>query len=253
MKKYLKHAVCYGCIIPLILIQACSWGKIQTKNYYIINYTPVSKVPVYSQRPYPFLLQIGNFEVQRIFNRQNILYRFSPHQIQYYELQQWAVRPDYMIKDMIFKHIRAANLLNRVGIDFFENKPDYRIEGTVEALEKLDSGDVFYGHLAMSFKMLRMQDGKQVWEYSFDERKQIYQPEMMYTVRGISSILQNQMDIVISQLDSLFLSLKTGAPVKVPVTEVPPDSTVQKEQKPEDLDESSFEIVPEKREKPEKK
>ena len=86
-----------------VMIAGCSMGKIQTKNYYILSYTPALQLAQESQRPYDFSLQVARFEVQRIFNRQNILYRFSPHQIQYYELQQWAVRPDDMITDVVFK------------------------------------------------------------------------------------------------------------------------------------------------------
>lgn len=232
-----------------VVFLSCSWGKIQTKNYYLISYTPASPAPATSQRPYRFALQVGRFEVQRIFNRQNILYRYSSHQIQYYELQHWAVRPDYMITDMVFKHLEASNLTNRVGIDFFETRPDFKIEGMVDALEKLDAGDLFFAHLAMSLKMVRVSDGAQIWAYSFDERKQVYQQEIVYTVRGLSSILQNQMEIVISQLDSLFLSMETGIqpPRSDIIREEPAEESVKETSTSEDLDESSFEIIPEKK------
>ena len=240
-KHLLKCVVIFG----FSLVLACSMGKIQVKNYYIISYTPVSAIPAVSKRPYPFSIQIGRFEVQRIFNRQNILYRFSSHQIQYYEFNHWAVRPDYMLTDMVFKHLEASKLANRVGIDFFETRPDYRIEGIVEALEKLDAGDMFFAHLAMSFKMLRIDDGIQVWEYSFDQRKQVFQEDMVYTVRGLSSILQAHMDVVVSQLDSLFLALEEGPPEEIAPSEVFLKEPSKIESSSEDLDESEFEIIPE--------
>ncbi|MFC1539053.1 ABC-type transport auxiliary lipoprotein family protein [Candidatus Latescibacterota bacterium] len=241
MKKYIrKLAFLFG----IALIMACSWGKIPTRNYYIISYNPIPKAPVNSKRPYPYAIQIGRFDVQRIFNRQNILYRYSPNQIQYYELQQWAVRPDYMIEDMVFKHFEASNLTNRVGIDFFDSPPNFRIEGSVEALEKLDAGDLFYAHLAMSFKMLRISDGSQVWDYSFDQRRQVYQPEMVYTIRGLSSILQSQLDFAVNQIDSLFYSMQPGMKneslIKKTIPEKKPESST------EGVDESDFEIIREK-------
>ena len=61
--------------------------------------------------------------------------------------------------------------------------------------------------------MLRVEDGAQIWEYSFDERKQVYQPEMVYTVQKMSEIFQTQMDVVVSQLDSLFLLIDSGVPL----------------------------------------
>ena len=250
MKKYGLILVIF---IGITSILACSIGRIQTRNYYILSYTPVSKTPVTSKRPYSHSLQIGRFEVQRIFNRQNILYRYSPNQIQYYELQQWAVRPDDMITDMVFKHLEASGLTNRVGIDFFESRPDFRIEGTVEALEKLDAGDIYFAHLAMSLKMLNVKNGEQVWEYSFDQRKQVFQDEMVYTIRGLSSILQAQMDVVLTQLDLLFLAMETGSPQDIVNSTESSEKTTETESTSEDLDESAFEIIHEKNREQEEK
>ena len=247
MKK--RHLI-FGIVGVLALAAAlisCSFrSSLPTKNYYILQYKPVITVPANSQRPYSCALQVGNFDVQPIFNRQNILYRFSPHQIQYYEVEQWAVRPDQMVTNLAFKHLEASGLTNRVGIDFFDMRPDYRIEGMIEAIEKYDAGDVFYAHLAMSMKMLRIEDGAQVWEYAYDQRKQVYQPEMVYTVQALSTVFQTHMDIAIGQLDSLFLSTHTGTPFRdKPVLAVPQESA-QTDSSEVGIDESGFEIIPEK-------
>jgi len=245
-KVDIVQSLTWTAVIVILFFIACSWDTVPTRQYYSINYMPVSNVPAASQRPYPYALQVGRFEVQRIFNRQNIIYRFSPNQIQYYELERWAVRPDYMIKDMVFKHLETSQLTNRVSIEFLDTKPDYRIEGTVEALEKFDAGDLFFAHLAMGFKLFRVSDGTQVWSYLFDQRKRVYSKEMIQTVRMLSSILQAEMNVVVSQLDSLFLTMETGKPLitvdeSVPTPSAPADSTGS------DIDESAFEIIPEKK------
>ena len=241
----------FVCLAAAALAMSCSMvvTEVQTRNYYILNYTPATRLSASSQRPYKYSLQVGPFEVQRIFNRQNIVYRYSPHQIQYYELQQWAVRPDQMFSDIIVKHLETINLTNRIGVDFFDQRPDYRLEGVVEALEKFDAGDIYFAHLAMSFDLIRVADGSRVWDYSFDERRQVFQQEMVYTVRSLSNILQSQLDVVATQLDSLFFRLQTGKPLQ---PAIPSDISEPSEQPSvqvpgEGIDESAFEIIPEKR------
>ena len=250
LKNFLKkNGLKFSGAIGIIFIMACSFGSVQVRDYYLISYKPVSIPTAGSKRPYPFALQVGRIEIQRIFNRQNILYRFSPNQIQYYEFQHWAVRPDFMITDMVLKHLGASNITNRVDIDFLETRPDFRLDGMLDALEKYDAGDLFFAHLAMSFKLFNVSNGSQIWDYSFDERKQVFQQEMVYTVRGLSSILQNQMDIVVSQLDSLFLSMDSGQPFKIQekvITGETPEKPDSEKTSPDDLDESLFEIIPEK-------
>jgi ABC-type uncharacterized transport system auxiliary subunit len=233
-----------GCIFSSLF----GGGKLPTRNYYIITYTPTPKIPVTSKRPYPYTLQIGRFVVQRIYNRQNITYRFSPNQIQYYDLQMWAVRPDNMISDIVLKDFQVSMLTNRVGFDFLDTKPDFRLDGNVEAIEKYDAVDLFYAHLAMTMKLINVKDGSQVWTYSFDERKRVYGKEMVHTVTALSSIVQSHMDAAITSLDSLFLSFdKTSPHVVVEKGSVsqpaPPDSSSSREK----IDESGFEIIPEKK------
>ena len=218
-------------------------SSIPIKNYYIINYPPIVTVLPGSQRPYPYALQVGEFEIQAIFNRQNIVYRFSPHQIQYYELEQWAVKPNQMITNLVLKHFEASGLANHIGIDFFDIRPDFRIEGMVEAIEKYDAGDVFYAHLAMSMKLIRTSDGNQVWEHTFDQRRQVYHPEMIYTVQSLSSIFQSEMDSVVSQLDSLFLVMSTGKTLPGTPVETAPLKPVVADSTGVRIDESGFEII----------
>ena len=232
----------------LVLTAACSLmsGSIPTRQYYIINYTPNTSFSAASLHPYPYALHVGRFEVQRIFNRQNIIYRFSPNQIQYYEIERWAVRPDEMIKDMVFKHFETSQLTNRVSLDFLDSQPDFRIEGTVEALEKYDAGDLFYAHLAMTFKMIRVNDGEQIWNYSFDRRRQVYSKEMVHTVAGLSAIFQSEMDVVVGQLDSLFYSIDMGTPL-VRESVLGSQKSAGEDSTKSGVDESAFEIIPEKK------
>lgn len=83
-------------VIPFSLL-SCGFfgGKIPTRNYYILSALPSTQTAV--RKSHPYSLQVDRCDVQRIFSRQNIVYRFSANRIQYYEYQQWAVRPDYMI------------------------------------------------------------------------------------------------------------------------------------------------------------
>jgi ABC-type uncharacterized transport system auxiliary subunit len=231
----------FGCSI-------ISGNTVQTRSYYILSYMPAPAIPGYSLHPYKYSLQVGPIQVQRIYNRQNILYRYSPQQLQYYDLQQWAVRPDQMFIDVIQKHLESIPLTNRISTDFVDQRPDYRLEGMVGALEKYDAGDLFFAHMAMTFTLVRVEDGTQIWDYSFDQRRQVFQPEMVYTVRGLSAILQSELDTIAVQLDSLFYSFQTGqAPPAVTPEPAPGTPAVQAGPSSDTVDPSTFEIIPENR------
>lgn len=216
------------------------------RNYYTIDYIPSAPAAAASQLPYPYALQVGHFDVERATNRQNIVFRYSPHQLQYYERERWAVRPDDMIRDMVFKHLNAARLTNHLALSFPDTRPDFRLDGMVEALERLDAGDLFFSHMAMSLKLIRIETGDEVWSYSFDRRRRVHSGDMVRTVQGLSDILQTEMNVAITQLDSIFLAASMGQPL-MPAAPAPSVSHAQRDPAAEGevpgLDESAFEII----------
>jgi ABC-type uncharacterized transport system auxiliary subunit len=250
MKSTVIHRIalvllCAG-MVPLLSCGILG-GNLPSRNYYELKIvtSPASNTPSEPGDHYPFSLQIQQFDVQRIYSRQNIVYRYTPWELRWYEYQQWAVRPDYMITDLVYKYFESEGLFNRVGTEFLENRPDFRLEGTIDAIERLDSGDLIFGHLGMSLKMVRIADGQQVWEYSFDERKQVYQTEMQYTVIALSQIMQTQLNIVSSQIDSLLASMVGGTPRRSAPTRIGEPSPAPKDTTGAKAASPGYEIIPE--------
>lgn len=241
-----RAAVRAVALLPVAIL-AAGCGALKTpslvRNYYTLDYTPRFSAPAGSQRPYPFTLEVGRLEVERAANRQNIVYRYSPHQLQYYERERWAVRPEDMIRDMIYRHLEEAGLTKGLALELIDRRPDFRLEGTVDALERLDAGDLFYSHMAMTFKLVQTDTGEQVWTYAFDRRRRVPTGEMVRSVQALSDIFQSEMNIVATQLDSLFLAASTGRPLEPSATATARPAPPEPEPEGPALDESSFEII----------
>jgi hypothetical protein len=154
-----------------------------------------------------------------------------------------------MITAVVIKHLTTANLFAIVGTRFLDRRPDYYMNGEVTALERYDSGDVWYAHVAMTLRLIDAQDGTQIWQYSFDERRRVLQPEMVYTVNAISDLMEMHVDRAIRQLDRLCLENSPhGRLVRQAQTTQPPEpSEPAEEPNRVPLDEDSYTIVPGKR------
>ena len=102
----------------------------------------------------------------------------------------------------------------------------------------------------MTIKVVNIASANEVWSYSFDQRRQVYSADMVQTVRALSDIFQSQMNVVVGQLDSLFLAESTGLTMDDTSTQIP-RIIEQRPDAPADsakikIDESSFEIIREK-------
>jgi len=189
--------------LGLSLWIACSKPP-PSRHYYTIDYLPRPIRLEGSGRPYPFKVQLKRFEVLRMYDRSQIVFRYSPNELKYYLYKNWAMKPGDMIMDRVEAHLLSANLFEELRREFLDTYPDYRLEGTVDALEKYDGGDLFFAHLAMTFRLVRQKDRKEIWRYAFDKRKKVYEPDMVYTVIALREILETEMIHVIRELDRIF-------------------------------------------------
>ncbi len=96
-KKIFLYVQLFAALSAAAYFMSCGFlgTTIPIRTYYLIDYTPQFKIPPGSQRPYPVSMEIDRFRVERIFNNEKIVYRFNPLELQYYEYENWAVRPEY--------------------------------------------------------------------------------------------------------------------------------------------------------------
>ncbi|MBN1602388.1 MAG: membrane integrity-associated transporter subunit PqiC [Chitinispirillaceae bacterium] len=186
-------------IVPLFV---CTCGKVPVKQYFILNYLPSSERNRISQGPYPFIIRVREFNIEEAYNRPQIVYRQSPFSIQYYVYRVWAVKPERMITDLIYKHLITSNLVGTVVRRFDEGKkPDYELSGMVEAVEEYDSDELWFAHLAIRFNLTRISDGRVVYTRRFDNRKRVFQQEPEYVIREMSTLMEFIMTQVIHDID----------------------------------------------------
>ena len=113
-----------------------------------------------SERPYAVQVQVKTFDVQRAYNRTEIVFRRDRYELHRDPLHSWITRPGDLFTDAVQQYLRQADLFTYVGgdRDFYDRRPDYVLSGVVKAVERFDSGDVWAAHLAMSMELVRQED-----------------------------------------------------------------------------------------------
>ncbi len=138
-------------LVAIGFVSSCG-TKVQSTRLYLMDYVPIVEKPDDAPGPLPYSVQVREFKIPRTFDRTRIVYRYSPHELNYYRYYQWAVPPRVMITDLVEKHVAASGLFEVVQREFFDERPDYEVKGTIIALEKFESGEFGGSHLAMSLE-----------------------------------------------------------------------------------------------------
>ncbi|HEX2957063.1 MAG TPA: hypothetical protein VHO70_09520, partial [Chitinispirillaceae bacterium] len=156
--------------------------------------------------------------------------RQTPFQLRYYVYQVWAVKPTRMITDLVQKHLVTANLVSSIIRRYDQGpKPDFELNGTIEALEEYDSEELWFAHLCIRLNLVRVKDGRTVYTRRFDHRKKVFQHEPEYVIREMSALMEYIVTQAIHDID-IKLAQEMGLQIKDISTDesspvIIPDST----------------------------
>jgi ABC-type uncharacterized transport system auxiliary subunit len=186
-------------------------------SYYQLDYVPTPKAMT-NDTIYPYTVRVKDFDVAEAYRRNNIVYRQSPYKLHFYNYEQWAVRPEYLVSDMLFRHLEAAQIFSEVRRSIDTDEPDFTISGTVRALEEYDNQDEWYAHLALHMALHDNKARKVIWSREWDYRKKVSNLETIYVIRGLSELLERINNEAVADIDSV-IRAKFFAQEKLPKIE----------------------------------
>lgn len=198
-----------GVTAAVILLAGC-FARVRENRYYLLDYVPTPSAERLQKGPYPFSLRIKDFDVAEAYRRNNIVYRQSPHELRFYSYELWAVKPEYLVTDMVYRHFEAAKLFHDVARSLDMVEPEYVLSGQVTALEEYDNKDEWYAHLAMAMTLQNTRTRQVVWSKSWDFRKKVRQLEPVFVVRELSALLEVATEDAVASLEAALAGMDSS-------------------------------------------
>jgi uncharacterized lipoprotein YmbA len=187
-------------VIMLACLASCGGSTVRT--YYTLAY-PLVRDPATLTRPplHPVRLRLRPFKVSLPYDRPQLVYRQSPFQFYYDPYRLWAAKPQHMVREMVQTHLESTRLFAEVSRDYGDQAPDYEMTAEILAIEEFDSGDTWYGHLAIRFELVRFKDRMPLWHHHFERKRKVFEKRPVFVVRAISQIMQEEMERIVAELD----------------------------------------------------
>lgn len=180
-------AAAYWILAACFLGAGCFGARSLQRRFYVLHVDTGSRP---SESTVRGLIRIRDMDAESVYDKFQIVIRQSPWQLRYSGSNLWAVRPNVMVSDLIGRTMQDSAVFSAVTRELSEARPDFTMAGKLEALEIYDSEEVWYAHLALTLRLNRFGDGRQLWRFEFDERKPIGSTEVAHAVRAMSELLQ---------------------------------------------------------------
>ena len=197
-----------------LLATSCFGAVSNSRSYYVLNSDPGSRPP---EPSITGSLRVQNLDADAAYEKFQLVVRKNPFELRYSDLHVWAVKPNQMISDIIARTLLETGAFEDVFRNLRDRRPDYTLGGDLNALEIYDSDDVWYAHLALSLRLTRFEDGAQLWQMSYDQRKLVPSRTHAQAVRALSELLSAAVRQAYVELREKGLQVKTvdlpaGAP-----------------------------------------
>ena len=179
-------------------------AEIPERRKFTLNTHPLNVRFKDSKRPYPYNVQVQKFTVPGTYDRNQIVFRLSDFEFKDDKWNIWADRPSKMITDLVEAYLTDVNLFTGIAQEYLDTRPDYILSGTVRAIERRDSGDIWYSHLSISWKLVDATTNELFWADEFNRHEELYQQDMTYTVESISQTMRGEIEKAIRDLDFKF-------------------------------------------------
>ena len=205
MRSILK---CNLLLFLIGIICSCATRAIQPK-YYILDYRAVIQdSSLVVKKPFPYKVQVQTMKIPRTFDRVSIVVRYSAHRLDYYRYNLWAIRPQITISDLIADHISRFGIFMQCQREFLDERPDYEIIGTIEAIEKFDNEAYTAAHLAMKLYLRTFDGYENLLSHEFDRQEEMPVFRMELFAQKLSDILEEEVNKFIEKMIIYFKGLE---------------------------------------------
>lgn len=203
-----------------VALTGCFGATTAEQRYYTLS-LPQADQPVRSQ--FPAEVWVKEVEVAPVYNRPQIVFRFSPQEMQFFNQNRWADRPSRMLGQLLLRSLSTSGIFRSVVARLGTTAPMYVLDSSVEAIEELQGGNLWFAHLAMTFRLARFDDNRSIWQYSFDERRPLNRQDLGLVTRAMSEILDEQLQIALGQMQATLAGkpVPTAASPPVAATALP--------------------------------
>ena len=170
-------------LLSVFTLTGCLGGSTEPSRYYTVSAESISVAGAASDTR----VHVKKFTIDPAYQRSNIVYRESPYDFMFYDLDLWATRPEQMLTQIAGEYLVKSNLFKSVDLKPM-GKPDFELLGNVDAIEEIDEGSSQYAHLALQLTFRKTGEDAPLWEKRYDERQSMNKRDAHSAAESLSKL-----------------------------------------------------------------
>ena len=185
-------------LLSAFTLTGCVGGSNEPSRYYTISAESISTSGASSDAR----VHVRKFTIDPAYQRSNIVYRESPYDFMFYDLDLWATRPEQMLTQVTGEYLVKSNYFKSVDLKPM-GKPDFELLGNVDAIEEIDEGSSQYAHLAVQLTFRKVGEDTPLWEKRYDDRQNMDKRDAHSAAEALSKLYAKYMQDALASIASV--------------------------------------------------
>ena len=207
-----------GGLFLVLMLATAGCARPSVRHHYTLSYP----APEAGGEPsFPHTIQVKTLDINPTYSGVQLVQRQDIHEIRYLRSRRWSGRPAPMITALVRRHLQQSGVVAQVTDRVGMSPPDYVLTGRVDAIEELGAGKERFARLAMTLELFDFKTDAIAWRHAFDARRPVSGKSSRLVVRGLSSLLDSEMDRAVADLARHFAGVPRAEPDAVAIVVAP--------------------------------
>ena len=185
-------------LLSAFTLTGCLGGSTEPSRYYTVSAESISIAGATSDTR----VHVKKFTIDPAYQRTNIVYRESPYDFMFYDLDLWATRPEQMLTQVAGEYLVKSNMFKSVDLKPI-GKPDFELLGNVDAIEEIDEGSSQEAHLAVQLTFRKVGEDAPLWEKRYDERQSMSKRDAHSAAEALSKLYAKYMQDALENISKV--------------------------------------------------
>jgi len=185
-------------LLSAFTLTGCLGGSTEPSRYYTVSAESISVAGATSDAR----VHVKKFTIDPAYQRTNIVYRESPYDFMFYDLDLWATRPEQMLTQVAGEYLIKSNMFKSVDLKPM-GKPDFELLGNVDAIEEIDEGSSQEAHLAVQLTFRKVGEDAPLWEKRYDERQSMSKRDAHSAAEALSKLYAKYMQDALENISKV--------------------------------------------------
>jgi ABC-type uncharacterized transport system auxiliary subunit len=186
----------------LIALAICGCGAVPQSKYYELQ-APRGSNSAASADTFLVTILVGPLKASHLYREDRLVYATDSEQMGTYELQRWAAPPTEMLRDMLWRTLRASNHYSGVHLLTSNSHGDYVLEGNLYDFKEI-SGANLVARLNLALELRELKTGSIVWSHDCVHDEPVNSKEVSAVVSALDQNAQRCVTGAESSLSQYF-------------------------------------------------